>query len=193
MKIKINAVIDQRKVYVSTGISNVSCKKMCVGRSIGVFFYLGVQMFCSETPSSSALSTYPACTSVQIHVHVHVYRRGSCLLLVSSSRRRHPTQLFVDRGAALPAPLQYVGPCGVWKLWKTFNHLTFELSMLCWSFYESLWVRVYYVAALTVISKNICMQNTPEVFLKDANEIKRQISNFHYKKHSLAYWGVSQL
>jgi len=109
--------IDQRRVDVSTGISNVSCKEMCVsvGRSVcRRVFYLGVQIFCSETLSSSAFSTYPACIHVLLYctysctvVHVYIYRRGRCLLLVSSTRRKHPTQLFVDRGAALPAPLQY--------------------------------------------------------------------------------------
>ena len=63
--------IDQRRVDVSAGISNVSCNEMCVsvGLSVGRsvcrrVFYLGVQRFCSETLSSSAFRPTPP---VQVH------------------------------------------------------------------------------------------------------------------------------
>jgi len=59
--------IDQRRADVSRTSSKVSCNEMCVSVGLSVcrsvcrrVFYLGVQMFCSETLSSSAFSTYPA-------------------------------------------------------------------------------------------------------------------------------------
>jgi len=105
------------------------CRSVC--RRV---FYLGVQMFCSETLSSSAFSTYFArihvllyCTYSFTVVYVYVYRRGRCLLLVSSSRRKHPTQLFVDRGASLPVPLQSNRSSHSKKLTNT-NELGVRLS-----------------------------------------------------------------
>ena len=77
----VRTKIDQRRCDVSPGISKVSCNEMCVGvcvcRSVDVFFYLGVKMFCSETLSWSAFSTYSACIHVlRLYCTEYMYTGG---------------------------------------------------------------------------------------------------------------------
>ena len=87
----------------------VSCNEMCVsvcrsvGRSVAVF-YLGVQMFCSETLSWSAFFDLPACIHIQYYctVQQYMYTYTGGVGVYSSSRRLvvdtpHNSSLIVAR------------------------------------------------------------------------------------------------
>jgi len=72
--------IDQRGVDVSNywHFKSLLQRSVCVGLSVcrsvcHRVFYLGVQMFCSETLSSSAFSAYPACISTYKLYSQNVY------------------------------------------------------------------------------------------------------------------------